>query len=165
MKNYFLVLLLTAAVSSSGCQDEYREGAQTTGTAAATLRPASGNMDLYRQRADRAADQMAADLGLSPQARNRVQQAYLQRAIRMNEIRQRDNRFVSNRRAELNNNVGVGSNAGTNSATGARIGTPNPQKEEELQTLDQETAEKLREVLTPDQFSRYEANRTRYDQI
>lgn len=165
MKNYFLVLLLIAAGFFSGCQDEYREGAQTSGTAAGTLRPAPGKVDLFRQRADRVADQMAADLGLAPQARNRVQQAYLQRAIRMDEIRERDNPFVSNRRAELNNNVGVSSNAGTNNATGARIGTPNPLKEEELRTLDEETAERLREVLTPEQFARYEANRARYDQI
>jgi hypothetical protein len=165
MKHFCLFLFLAGAVVAGGCRDEYREGAQTTGTPAATLRPAPGNVDLYRQRADRAADLMAADLGLPPLARNRVQQAFLQRAIRMNEIRERDNRFVSNRRAELNNNVGVGNNAGTNSATGAPIGTPNPQKEEELQSLNEETDETLREVLTPQQFAIYAANRARYDQM
>lgn len=165
MRNFLLFFFLVGAVMISGCQDNYREGAQTTGTAAATLSPASGNVDLYRQRADRVADLMAADLSLPPLARNRVQQAYLQRAIRMDEIKKRDNRFVSNRRAELNNNIGVSNNAGTNSATGAMIGTTNPLKQEEIQTLNEETDATLRDVLTPQQFAIYEANRGRYDQM
>lgn len=165
MRNFFLFFFLVGAIMTIGCQGDYREGAQTSGTAAATLSTASGNVDLFRQRADRVADLMAADLGLPPLARNRVQQAYLERAIRMDEINRRDNRFVSNRRSELNNNVGVSNNAGTNSATGAPIGTPNPLKEEEIQTLNEETDATLREVLTPQQFAIYEANRGRYDQI
>lgn len=168
MKKAWLIFGCAGAVIFSSCEDEYRKGAQTrttVGDVPATTPPNHRvtSTALYRQQSERAASQMAADLQLSPDIRSRVQQVYYTRAVRLGELQARNNTFVSNRRAELNNNVGVGSNAATNSATGARVGTPNPSQNEDLQTLNQETADALREILTPDQFARYEANRARYD--
>lgn len=79
--------------------------------------------------------------------------------------RSKNNPSISNRDAELNNNVGVSSNAGTDNATGSRAGTDNSAMDEELQTIQRETEEALRGVLTPDQFKRYLANRSKYEQI
>jgi hypothetical protein len=165
MKHLLLILLSAGGVVFGGCRDRYREGAQTEGAPAALVTAAynrEGTIDVFRQQSERVASIMAADLQLTPHVRNQVQQALFNHAIRLYQVRERDNTSVSNRRAKLNNNVGVSNNSLTNPATGAPIGTPNPLKEEELAEIEQETASTLQELLTPGQFSQYQANRDRY---
>jgi hypothetical protein len=165
MKKLILLTLCAGTLVYSSCKERYREAARTEGRPEGIWRDAKygeRNSDAFRQQSERLASMMAADLHLSPQVRNQVQRAYYQRAIRLQEVREKDNTYVSNRRAKLNNHVGVSNNALTNPATGAPIGTSNPLLEEEMAAIDRETEGTIQELLTDEQFARYQADQNRY---
>lgn len=171
MKKPFFILLCAGGLIISACNEDRGTTTETNDPARRTEGPTPemssevNNTSLHREQADKIATQMATDLQLDEQSRNRVQQVYYNRAVRIGDLEKKNNTSVSNRDAELNNNVGVSNNAGTDDATGARIGTEdNPAMDEELQTIQKETEEALRGALTPDQFKRYQANRSKYEQ-
>jgi len=154
MKKLFLVLCM-GSLSMAACTREKASNDIDTNTAA-TTRPESVEADgtdyenEYRDRALRMSSRMASEMHFDTTTQARVEQAYINRQRRLNDLRKKYN-------FEAEGNVRAGGTAPKNNYTAM-----NPEMITELKTIDVDIDNEFRSFLTPAQFKLYETNRANY---
>lgn len=176
MKKLFLMCLAAGAVSFSACTNEdagtsrETEGndSQTKDEAAGDTQDSTANMQSsettaynyeaeYRDRANRMANQVSQDLGLDEETQARLRTMYYDRARQVGEL---ETRYSS-----TNASAGMAADSNTEMVNPTpELSSPNYPSSyySEIETINTGVDSNIRDVLTPEQFQKYEANRQQY---
>jgi hypothetical protein len=140
-------LLLIGSVTLAACNRETKTTEHTETTKVVEEQAAAGQGDYeaeYRDRANRMASRLATDLQFDTATQSRVEGVYLNRSRRLAEIEGRYNIQGTNRSG------GLAADVDTTGMYG------------EIHSIDVETDNELRNILSPQQFKTYETNRATY---
>ncbi|MDB5263684.1 MAG: hypothetical protein JWQ14_2967 [Adhaeribacter sp.] len=149
-----MIVLSAGSLLLAGCNSEKKNTETTTTDTAITTDNASAtDTDYeaeYRSRATRMSQRMATDLKFDTATEARVQQVYYDRERRLDEVRRKYN----NQEQDTLNSGGV--------AAADDNATMNTGMLQEMETIDVEINNELRDILKPEQYKMYEVKRSEY---
>lgn len=188
MKKVFYSIAIVSAMMFASCsedrgktyetadanQDENVDPSHIRGSETAMNAGTTADMEnpdaVWRSNSERVSGQMATDMQLDADQRNRVQQVLYEHEKRLNELEGQYNYSETNRMGGVAKEVEhmttpekdrVATDGGTMTDTRMNITDVNAERELIIADTDRE----LRAILTPEQYIMYEQNRANYDEM
>lgn len=120
--------------------------------------PSSPEADqMYGFNTEEFSQQVSSDLDLEGEVADEMVRVYYDRGRQLSELEQR---FQSNATTRSGGQAADNANAGT---SGNQQQMSQDQMDTERQRIDDETDQKVKEILTPEQYRKYQQNRSRYN--